>query len=49
MTTLEKQREEKHKILLGLERAYEDLIKFKKQKNSKLVIIKDKKIVKIKP
>lgn len=40
--------EHKNKILKGLEKAYEKLIEFKKQKNSDLVIIKDNKIVKIK-
>lgn len=49
MTTIEKQKEEKNKILLGLEKVYEKLIEFKKQKNSELVILKDNKIVKVKP
>lgn len=49
MTTVEKQKEEKNKILLGLEKVYEKLIEFKKQKNSALVVLKDNKIVKIKP
>ena len=49
MTTVEKQIELKNKILIGLEKVYERLIEFKKQKNSELVIIKDNKIVKIKP
>lgn len=49
MTTVEKQIELKDKILIGLEKVYERLIEFKKQKNSELVIIKDNKIVKIKP
>ncbi|MCZ2223732.1 MAG: hypothetical protein LC122_08895 [Chitinophagales bacterium] len=49
MTTVEKQIELRNKILLGLEKAYEKLIEFKKQKNSVLVIMKDGKIVKIKP
>lgn len=49
MTTIEVQIEEKIKILKGLEKAYEKLIEFKKAKNSELVIIRDKKIVKIKP
>lgn len=39
----------KNKILKGLEIAYERLIEFKKEKNSELVIMKDGKIVKIKP
>lgn len=49
MTTIEAQIEEKIKILKGLEKVYEKLIEFKKEKNSELVVIRDKKIVKIKP
>lgn len=49
MTTVEKQLELKDKILIGLEKVYERLIEFKKQKNTELVILKDNKIVKIKP
>ncbi|MGJ1433070.1 hypothetical protein ACR79M_15960 [Sphingobacterium spiritivorum] len=50
MTALEAQQiEEKNKILQGLEKTYEKLIEFKKAKNSELVVIRDKKIVKIKP
>jgi hypothetical protein len=49
MTTVEKQMELKEKILKGLELTWVRLIEFKKQKNSVLVIMKDGKIVKIKP
>ncbi len=49
MTTIEIQIEEKTKILKGLEKAYERLLEFKKLKNSELVIIRDNKIIKIKP
>ncbi|MCH5715351.1 hypothetical protein [Niabella hibiscisoli] len=49
MTAIEVQQQEKLKILKGLEMAYQKLIEFKKQKNSELVIIKDEKIVRIKP
>ena len=49
MTTIEKQIETKNKILVGLEKIYEKLIEFKKQKNSELVIMRDKKIIRIKP
>jgi len=49
MTTIERQMEMKDEILIGLEKVYERLIEFKKQKNSELVIIVDNKIVKIKP
>lgn len=49
MITIERQTEIKNKILIGLERVYERLIEFKKQKNSVLVVIRENKIVKIKP
>ena len=49
MTTTEKYIEEKNKILKGLEKVYEKLLEFKKMKNSELVILRDNKIVKIKP
>ncbi len=49
MKTVEEQIEFKDKILVGLEKVYEKLIEFKRQKNSVLVIMKDNKIVKIKP
>ena len=48
MTTSEIQTEEKNKILKGLEKVYEKLIEYKKLKNSELVVMRDKKIVKIK-
>lgn len=49
MTIIEIQLEEKIKILRGLEMAYEKLIEYKKKKNTELVILRDKKIIKIKP
>lgn len=49
MTTTEKQAELYDKIILGLEKVYEKLIEFKKQKNSELVVMQDNKIVKLKP
>jgi hypothetical protein len=49
MTTVEKQIELRDKILLGLEKVYERLIEFKKQKKTELVVMKDDKVVKIKP
>lgn len=49
MTTVEKQIELRDKILVGLEKAYEQLIRFKKQKNSELVVLRDNKVVRIKP
>lgn len=49
MTTTDKHLEEKDKILKGLEKVYGRLIEFKKSKNGELVILRDNKIVKIKP
>lgn len=49
MTILEIQIEEKNKILKGLEKVYEKLLEFKKSKNSELVILRENKIIKIKP
>lgn len=49
MTTVEKQIELRNKILIGLDKVYERLIEFKKQKNTELVVMKDNKIVRIKP
>lgn len=49
MTTIENQIEKRDKILIGLEAVYKKLIEFKKLKNTELVIIRDNKIVKIKP
>ena len=49
MTTVEKQIEIRNKILIGLDKVYEKLIEFKKQKNTELVVMKDNKIVRIKP
>ena len=49
MTTIEEQNELRDKILAGLEIVYEKLIDFKKQKKTELVILKDGKVVKIKP
>jgi hypothetical protein len=39
----------KEKILAGLEIAYKRMIEFKKRKNSVIVVLKDGKVVKIKP
>jgi len=49
MTTVKKQMELRDKIVKGLEKAYLKLIEFKKQKKSELVVMKDNKIVRIKP
>lgn len=49
MSKRDKQIELKDKIVNGLEKVYEKLIEFKKEKKSELVIMQDDKIVKIKP
>ena len=49
MTTAEKQNELYNKILRGFETVYERLIEFKKQKNTEMVVMRDNKIVKVKP
>ncbi|MEL6558931.1 MAG: hypothetical protein AAFQ94_12155 [Bacteroidota bacterium] len=49
MTERDKQIELKDKIVKGLDKVYERLIAFKKEKNSELVIMRDGKIVKVKP
>lgn len=49
MTTVKEQMELRDKILKGLEKVYEKLIEFKKLKNTELVVMRDNKIVKIKP
>ena len=45
----DKQLEINKRILLGLEKAYEKMIQFKKQKQTDLVILQDNKVVRIKP
>ncbi len=42
------QKEINKKILLGLEKAYEKMIDFKKQKRTDLVILQDNKVVRVK-
>jgi hypothetical protein len=49
MTTVKEQLELRDKILFGLEKVYEKLIEFKKQKNTELVVMRGGEIVKIKP
>jgi hypothetical protein len=46
--TAETKIEHKNKILKGLEKAYEKMLEFKKERKSELVIMQDDKIVKIK-
>ena len=47
--TREAKIERKNKIILGLEKAYEKMLEFKREKNTEVVIIRDNKIVRIKP
>ncbi|MFC0345099.1 hypothetical protein [Epilithonimonas hispanica] len=47
--TKETKLERRNKIVKGLEKAYEKMVEFKKKNNSEIVIIKENKIVKIKP
>ena len=49
MTTVEEQIELKDKIVKGLALTYQKLIEFKKQKGTELVVLRDNKIVRIKP
>jgi hypothetical protein len=49
MKTIDIQIAEKNKILKGLELAYEKLLEYKKMKKSELVVIRENKLVKIKP
>ena len=44
-----KRSEQQKKIIEGMDKVYEKLIAFKKRMNSELVVIKDNKIVRIKP
>jgi len=47
--TTENKIERREKILKGLEKAYEKMLEFKRKSNSEIVIIRENKIVKIKP
>lgn len=49
MITVEEQIAFKNKIINGLALAYERLLEFKKQKNSVVVVMRENKIVKLKP
>ncbi|MFV5692280.1 hypothetical protein ACM55K_09680 [Flavobacterium sp. LT1R49] len=44
-----KRSQNQQKIVDGMNKVYEKLIEFKKKTNSELVILKDNKIVRIKP
>ena len=47
--TKQERTDNKQKILKGLELTYEKLLAEKRAKNSELIVLKDNKIVKIKP
>lgn len=47
--TTENKIERRDKILKGLEKAYEKMLEFKKKNNSEIVVIRENKIVKIRP
>ncbi|WP_298764406.1 hypothetical protein [uncultured Polaribacter sp.] len=49
MKTKDKQIVFKEKVLKGLEKVYEKMVEFKKEKNSEIVIMEGNEIVKIKP
>ncbi len=49
MIKIEEQIEFRNKIVQGLRVTYTRLLEYKKQKNSVLVVLRDNKIVKIKP
>jgi imidazolonepropionase-like amidohydrolase len=49
MGTKEQLKEERDKIVTGLEEAYRKLIEYKKQKKSPLIVVRDGKIVAVDP
>lgn len=46
---LEEQIERQEKIAVGLKIAYERMLEFKQQKNSEVVVMREGKIVRLKP
>ena len=46
---IENQQEINKKITAGLQKAFAKLIEFKKQKQTELVVLKDNKVVRVKP
>lgn len=46
---LEEQIERQEKIAVGLKIAYERMLEFKRQKNSVVVVVREGKIVRVKP
>jgi len=49
MTTKEQLKEERDKIVKGLEETYRKLVEYKKQKNSPMVVIRNGEIVELDP
>ncbi len=49
MTTVEQKIELRDKLLSGMEKVYEKLVEYKKQKKSDLVVLQNNKVVHIKP
>jgi hypothetical protein len=49
MKALDNKSEKEKKIIAGLAKAYEKFLEFKKQKNSELVVLRNNKIVRIRP
>lgn len=49
MGTKEQLKEERDKIIKGLEEAYRLLVEFKKQKNSPMIVIREGRIVAVDP
>ena len=49
MGTKEQFKEERDKIIKGLEETYRRLVEFKKQKNSPMIVIREGKIVAVDP
>jgi hypothetical protein len=47
--TPEQQLERQDKIVAGLKIAYQRMLEFKRQKNSELIVVRDGKVVRIKP
>jgi hypothetical protein len=47
--TPKQQLERQEKIVAGLKIAYQRMLEFKRQKNSELIVVRDGKVVRIKP
>jgi hypothetical protein len=47
--TKEDKIDRRNRILKGLKKAYDKMLEFKKERKSEVVVIKDNKIVRIKP